>query len=94
MTVHPFVMHPTLPQGENKVRFLDDGTGAEDTGDGSSQASGPVLYGYNPVRNELPVREEEALTESSDYLPNQTAPLLPRRSMQSYGNYLDAVGQF
>ena len=36
---------PTLPLGENKVRFLDDGTGAEETGDTSSQASGPVLYG-------------------------------------------------
>ena len=37
-----------LPTGETKVRFLDDSTGAEETGDTSSQASGPPLYGFVP----------------------------------------------
>ena len=40
---------PRLPTGETKVRFLDDSTGAEETGDTSRQASGPPSVWIRPT---------------------------------------------
>ena len=39
---------PELPQGETKVRFLDEGTETEEAGDGTSHLSCPELYSFIP----------------------------------------------
>ena len=65
---------PNLPQGETKVRLLDDDTEAEETGDGSSQLSCPELYGFLPVVNDPSPREDDTLTSTSRYTLTQTGP--------------------
>ena len=42
---------PKLPTGVTDVIYLDDVTGTDEAGDTSSQASGPVLYNFQPVGN-------------------------------------------
>ena len=69
-----FCNAPTLPLEQNNVRFLNDGTGAEEIGDTSSQASGPALYSYIPVGNEPMAREKESSTGTFGHMPDPTQP--------------------
>ena len=65
---------PRLPTGESKVRFLDDSTGAEETGDASCQASGPPLHGFVPVGNVNQSTGEELSTETFSHIPDPLQP--------------------
>ena len=65
---------PTLPRGETEVRFLDDGTGAEDMGDISSQACGPPLNGHIPMGTESVAGEEGSSSETFGHMPDPTQP--------------------
>ena len=65
---------PRLPTGETKVRFLDDSTGAEETGDTSSQASGPPLYGFVPPGTAIERMGEESSAETFAHIPDPSQP--------------------
>ena len=60
---------PRLPTAETKVGFLDDSTGAEETGDASSQASGFV-----PVGNVNESTGEESWIETFGHIPDPLQP--------------------
>ena len=65
---------PRLPTGEAKVRFLDDSTGAEETGDTSSQASGPPLYGFVPPSAANAKTGEDSSSEVFAHIPDPSQP--------------------
>ena len=65
---------PRLPTGEIKVRYLDDSTGAEETGDTSSQASGQPLYGFVPISTAGERRGEESSSETFAHFPDPSQP--------------------
>ena len=65
---------PKLPTGEIKVRYLDDSTGGEETGDASSHVSGPPLYGFVPVGGAAESTVEGSSTETSDHVPDPPQP--------------------
>ena len=73
---------PKLPTGEIRVRYLDDSTGGEETGDASSHVSGPPLYGFAPVGGTVESTVEGSSTEASDQVldpmrPSTSAPKIP-----------------
>ena len=53
---------PELPQGENKVRFVDEGTETEETGDGTSHLSCPELYSFIPAPHNPSSSGEDTVT--------------------------------
>ena len=53
---------PELPQGETKVRFLDEGTETEEAGDGTSHLSCPELYSFIPAPHNPSSCREDTLT--------------------------------
>ena len=63
-----------LPTGVPKVRCLDDGTGTEEAGDTSSQASGPPLYIYQPVGNEAENVGEGSSSDTFAPIPDSMRP--------------------
>ena len=65
---------PELPQGETKVRFLDEGTEAEETGDGTSHLSCPELYGFFPVPQNPSSCAEDTLTHAPKNPTTQAGP--------------------
>ena len=65
---------PKLPTGTPKVRCLDDGTGTEEAGDTSSQASGLPLYAYLPVGNEAENAGERSSTDTFVPMPSSMRP--------------------
>ena len=65
---------PILPHGEAKVRFLDDGTEAEENGDGSSRLSCPELCSFILVAQNPSPREDDTLTNAFEFLPAQAGP--------------------
>ena len=73
---------PKLPTGEIRVRYLDDSTGGEETGDASSHISGPPLYGFTPAGGAVESTDEGSLTEFSEQVldpmrPSTSAPKIP-----------------
>ena len=54
------------------MRVLDDGAGIEESGDVSSLASDPPLYGHIPIGTEIVAGEEGSSLESFGHVPDQT----------------------
>ena len=65
---------PKLPTGEIKVRYLDDSTRGEETGDASSQVSGPPLYGIVPVGGAAENTVEGSSAETFGHVPDPLQP--------------------
>ena len=65
---------PKLPTGVPKVRCLDDGTGTEEAGNTSSQASGNPLYAYLPVGNEAENAGKGSSTDTFAPIPESMRP--------------------
>ena len=65
---------PKLSTGAPKVRCLDDGTGTEEAGGTSSQASGPPLYAYLPVGNSAENAGEGSSTDTFAPIPDSMRP--------------------
>ena len=65
---------PELPQGDTKVRFLDEGTEVEGTGDGTSHLSCPELYGFFPVPQNPSSCAEDTLTHAPEDPTTQAGP--------------------
>ena len=59
-----FCYAPELPQGETKVRFLDEGTQTEEAGDGTSHRSCPGLYSFIPAPHNPSSSGEDTLTRA------------------------------
>ena len=65
------------------MKYLDDSTGGEETGDASSHISGPPLYGFTPAGGAVASTDEGSSTEASEQVldpmrPSTSAPQDPQ----------------
>ena len=65
---------PDLPQGEAKVRFLDEGAETEETWNETSHLSCPELYSLIPVPQNPSSSTEDTLTHAPEVLSAQAGP--------------------
>ena len=81
---------PELPQGETKVRFLDEGTETEEAGDGTSQLSCPELYSFIPAPHNPSSSGKDTLTH---VLKGSTAESRPTTAGPSHPELRELSGR-